>query len=642
MIIDGRNFHLKFMLKVLVELKGQNVRYTRIFKTIMLRINNKVLLCSDATPPGVWLMDGFIRFAWGFSLFICLLPMFNNLGGKDVGVIAFHTHHYNHHTHTHHSMKVKQTYRTGYHFQPKKNWINAPMYYKGIYHLFYQYNPKGAVWGNIVWAHSVSKDMVNWIHLEHAIVPSRPFDKYGCWSGSATILPRNKPVIFYTGIVAPKPAPGHQVQVYAIPANHSDPYLRKWTKPSDNPFLKPTSENISAWRDPTTAWFNNGHWKIIIGSRHNHRGVAYLYRSRDFKKWVKAKHPFHSKPDTGMWECPDFYPVSTRGTNGLDTSSLGKNVKFVFKNSLEVTRCEYYTIGSYDLVKDRYVPDNTSIDGWAGLRYDYGNFYASKSFYDPAKKRRIVWGWANESSTSTEDIAKGWAGIQLIPRKVWLDKNGKSLIQWPIKELENLRQQKVELRNVKVHKGDTIQVEGITAIQADVDVTFTFKSLEKAEMYHEKWLKFPKHDIGKSICGVRGATIEGGVGPFGLMTLASQDLEEYTPVFFRIFKTKNRKYKVLMCSDATPSSMNGNEYKPSFGAFVDVDLTKKKLSLRSLIDHSVVESFAEGGKTAITSRVYPTQATTACNTQLHVFNNGDESITVEKLQAWSMKTARIN
>lgn len=32
------------------------------------------------------------------------------------------------------------------------------------------------------------------------------------------------------------------------------------------------------------------------------------------------------------------------------------------------------------------------------------------------------------------------------------------------------------------------------------------------------------------------------------------------------------------------------EYKPSFGDFVDVNLTENKLSLRSLIVHSVVEA----------------------------------------------------
>ncbi|EMS54282.1 Beta-fructofuranosidase, insoluble isoenzyme 3 [Triticum urartu] len=73
--------------------------------------------------------------------------------------------------------EVAQELRTGYHFQPPKHWINGPMYYKGLYHLFYQYNPKGAVWGNIIWAHSVSTDLIHWVALEPAIYPTMPFDK---------------------------------------------------------------------------------------------------------------------------------------------------------------------------------------------------------------------------------------------------------------------------------------------------------------------------------------------------------------------------------------------------------------------------------------------------------------------------------
>ena len=33
-----------------------------------------------------------------------------------------------------------------------------------------------------------------------------------------------------------------------------------------------------------------------------------------------------------------------------------------------------------------------------------------------------------------------------------------------------------------------------------------------------------------------GSKLQGGVGPFGLLTLATQNLEEFTPVFFRVFK----------------------------------------------------------------------------------------------------------
>ncbi|KAG8374092.1 hypothetical protein BUALT_Bualt11G0095000 [Buddleja alternifolia] len=76
-------------------------------------------------------------------------------------------------------------------------------------------------------------------------------------------------------------------------------------------------------------------------------------------------------------------------------------------------------------------------------------------------------------------------------------------------------------------------------------------------------------------------------------------------------------------------------YRPSFGGFVDVDLTGKKLSLRSLIDHSVVESFGAGGKTCITSRVYPTLAIYD-NALLYAFNNGIETVNIDSLKAWSM------
>ena len=141
--------------------------------------------------------------------------------------------------------------------------------------------------------------------------------------------------------------------------------------------------------------------------------MAYLYRSKDFLNWTKAEQPLHSVPNTGMWECPDFYPVAHFGRFGLDASVTGNWVKHVLKVSLDMTRYEYYTVGKYYPMADKYVPDNTSADGWSGLRYDYGNFYASKSFYDPMRRRRVLWGWANESDSVQDDVSKGWAGIQV-------------------------------------------------------------------------------------------------------------------------------------------------------------------------------------------------------------------------------------
>ncbi|KAG5076387.1 hypothetical protein JHK82_055082 [Glycine max] len=139
---------------------------------------------------------------------------------------------------------------------------------------------------------------------------------------------------------------------------------------------------------------------------------------------------------------------------------------------------------------------------------------------------------------------------------------------------------------------------------------------------------------------IDAATGQGWGWTIWTSTLASQNLEEFTPLFFRVFKSPN-KHIVLLCSDARSSSLKSDLYKPQFAGFVDVDLaTDKKIFLRSLIDHSVVESFGAGGKTNILSRVYPELAVMN-QAYLFVFNNGTEPIVVENLKAWSMISADI-
>ncbi|XP_066347176.1 beta-fructofuranosidase, insoluble isoenzyme 3-like [Miscanthus floridulus] len=546
--------------------------------------------------------------------------------------------------------KVDETSRTGYHFQPPKHWINdpnGPMYYKGLYHLFYQYNPKGAVWGNIVWAHSVSTDLIDWTALDPGIYPSKKFDIKGCWSGSATVLPSGVPVVMYTGIDPDE----HQVQNVAYPKNLSDPFLREWVKPDYNPIIAPDNGiNASAFRDPTTAWYGpDRHWRLLVGSKVDDKGLAVLYRSRDFKRWVKAHHPLHSGL-TGMWECPDFFPVAVHGGSrrhhrrGVDTAelhdrALAEEVKYVLKVSLDLTRYEYYTVGTYDHATDQYTPDAGFRDNDYGLRYDYGDFYASKSFYDPVKRRRILWGWANESDTVPDDRRKGWAGIQAIPRKLWLSPRGKQLIQWPVEEVKALRAKHVNVSDKVVKGGQYFEVTGFKSVQSDVEVSFAIDDLSKAEQFNPKWLTDPQ-----ALCKKRGARETGEVGPFGLWVLAAGDLTERTAVFFRVFRTNSNgsRLVVLMCNDPTNSTFEAQVYRPTFASFVNVDIAKTKaIALRTLIDHSVVESFGAGGRTCILTRVYPKKAL-GDNAHLFVFNHGEVDVKVTKLEAWEMKTPKMN
>jgi len=58
------------------------------------------------------------------------------------------------------------------------------------------------------------------------------------------------------------------------------------------------------------------------------------------------------------------------------------------------------------------------------------------------------------------------------------------------------------------------------------------------------------------------------------------------------------------------------------------------------IDRSIIESFGDGGKVVITSRVYPLLAIEK-DAHLFVFNDGSQSVVISKLDAWSMRQAEF-
>src|SRR5580658_2807455 len=90
--------------------------------------------------------------------------------------------------------------RPQFHLMPARNWMNdpnGPIFYRGVYHMFHQYNPQGATWGNMNWAHATSPDMIHWHQQAIALDPTAAGpDRDGVFSGSA-VLDNGTPTVLY-------------------------------------------------------------------------------------------------------------------------------------------------------------------------------------------------------------------------------------------------------------------------------------------------------------------------------------------------------------------------------------------------------------------------------------------------------------
>jgi beta-fructofuranosidase len=79
--------------------------------------------------------------------------------------------------------------------------------------------------------------------------------------------------------------------------------------------------------------------------------------------------------------------------------------------------------------------------------------------------------------------------------------------------------------------------------QADVEVDFELASIDSADPFDPSWL----FDVERH-CREAGASAKGGIGPFGLVVLASDNMEEHIAVHFRVYKSQ-KSHMILMCSD---------------------------------------------------------------------------------------------
>ena len=219
--------------------------------------------------------------------------------------------------------EYNQTYRPQFHYSPQKNWMNDPnglVYYKGVYHLFYQYNPQGSQWGNMSWGHATSKDLVHWD--EQPVAIPQTFNAEGqsiedIFSGSAVVdtnntsgfgTKANPPMVAiytsaYTG--AHPTLAGRQAQSLAYSLDEG----QTWTKYSGNPVL---DINSREFRDPKVFWYAPAkEWRMVVVRAVERK--ADIYGSPNLKDWTHLSEFGPAGAVGGVWECPDLFPLAVDG-----------------------------------------------------------------------------------------------------------------------------------------------------------------------------------------------------------------------------------------------------------------------------------------------------------------------------------------
>jgi beta-fructofuranosidase len=335
--------------------------------------------------------------------------------------------------------------RPHYHLQPARGWMNdpcGPLYWRGRYHMFFQYNPHAAVWGDMHWAHATSPDMIRWHRQPIALAPTPGGpDQDGCFTGTAVVAD-GKPAFLYTGV---RKVPASEATLRDGTSNlretqclaiAEDDALLHWRKlPQPVIATPPAGMEITGFRDPSP-WRDekDGRWYMVVAS--GEKGIGgniLLYTSPDLRHW-QYLHPlaqgkWNGKPganpvDTGeMWECPDFFPLGDKqdGKHVLIHSTEGKTM---------------WQIGT--LARGNESPDRATMLFHAeseGL-LDHGAYYAPKTQLD-AQGNRILWGWIQETRPQAEYSAAGWAGMMSLPRRLSIANN--QLVMEPAPEVASLR-----------------------------------------------------------------------------------------------------------------------------------------------------------------------------------------------------------
>lgn len=457
----------------------------------------------------------------------------------------------------------KEKYRPQFHFSPEISWMNDPngmVFYKGEYHLFYQYYPDSTVWGPMHWGHAVSTDLVHWTNLPVALFP----DSLGyIFSGSAVAdtintsgfgTDDNPPLIaiftYHNSGLEKSGSITFQTQGIAYSIDKG----RTWTKYSGNPVLPNPGKRD--FRDPKVFWHKeSGKWIMILAV---HDRVN-LFSSADLKSWsFESEFGVDVGAHGGVWECPDLFQLKVEGST---------DTKWVMLVSINPggpnggSATQYFT-GKFD--GKEFTADEKSCkwidwgtDNYAGVTW---------SGIPETDDRRLFLGWMSNWNYATVVPTTIWRSAMTIPRELTLiNETGQyQLISKPVTELNVLRKVSKSIFPGRLNDHD-IALEGLMLNQCELDFDFTIPA-----GYNDSLGIILENNPGEKL--IIGYSVPG------------------EKVFIDRTKSGNSGFSKRFGGIATAPYKAGN-----------------KLSLHLFLDASSAELFIDDGKLVMTTLVFPTE-----------------------------------
>ncbi|MCD7978854.1 MAG: GH32 C-terminal domain-containing protein [Tannerellaceae bacterium] len=443
----------------------------------------------------------------------------------------------------------REKFRPLYHFSPAYGWMNDPnglVYLDGEYHLFYQYNPYGSVWGNMHWGHAVSKDLVRWEHLPVAIAP----DELGTvFSGNCIIDKENTAGFGKDAMIAYYTSAGEkQTQSIAYSTDQG----RTFTKYDKNPVV---TADIPDFRDPNVFYYEpTGKWIMVIAAGQE----VQFFSSSDLLHWeYESSFGEGYGNHGGVWECPDLLQLPVNGDPNQKKWVLLLNINpgGIFGGSAT----QYFT-GDFD-GRQFTCESAPETEKWMDWGKDH---YATITWSNAPQGRAIAIAWMSNWQYANQVPTLQFRSANSVPREISLftKENETYLINQPVPELKSLRKESHSLQAFTVNKSYNIdQITENNTGSYELEVSFTNGS-----------------------AGIMGMTLFNSKG-------------ESVDLYYDLSEKK-------FCMDRTKSGLT--QFSPDFPAVTYAPVEKQNTyTLRIFVDNCSIECFDGDGKFVMTNLVFP-------------------------------------